>query len=104
MTKNGVELNLRKSKYTLEKDCITFYFSSEFYLKKFKDKVEEFVELENRKFESRYNMPINLRYYFLVVFYKRTEKRGFLIKYNNVFVENTEFLGVFSKFIEIFGR
>lgn len=94
MTKNGIELNLNKSNYKLIKEGFTFYFSSKFYLEKFKNNVDEFLENESRKVETKYKVDINLINYFIVAFYKRIEKRGFLIKYNNMLIKNPKFVSM----------
>ncbi len=91
MTKNGIEFNLNKSNYKLMKGEFTFYFSSKFYLEKFKNNVDEFVENESRKIDAKYKVDINLINYFMVAFYKKTEKRGFLIKHNSTLIKNAKF-------------
>lgn len=98
MTKNGIEFNLIKSDYKYNKGVLTFYFSSKFYLEKFKTGVDEFVENEKRKFDAKYKVPINLYYYFMVVFYKKIEKRGFLVKYKDTLIDSIKFCTNISKF------
>ena len=88
MTKNGIEFNLNKSNYKYNKGIITFYFSSKLYLEKFKNNVDDYVEMESRKINAKYKVDINLYYYFMVVFYSKIEKRGFLIKYNNMLIKD----------------
>lgn len=94
MTKNGIEFNLIKSDYKYNKGVLTFYFSSKFYLEKFKTGVDEFVENEKRKFDAKYKVDIDLINYFMVAFYKRIEKRGFLIKHNSTLIKNPKFCGL----------
>lgn len=97
MTKNGIEFNLNKSNYKYKKGTITFYFSSKLYLEKFKNNVDEYIENESRKIKAKYKVEIGLYYYFMVAFYCKIEKRGFLIKYENMLIKNAKFYSDFSK-------
>ena len=103
-TKNGVELNIKESEYKIKIYNYNFYFSSAFYLKKFKEEVFEFVEMENIKFNNKYKVKFDLRLYFAIVLFKRIEKRGFYItsdKYINnditILTENVEFVNCINK-------
>lgn len=97
MTKNGIEFNLNKSNYKIKKGAITFYFSSKLYLEKFKNNVDEYIENESRKINAKYNVDISLYNYFMVAFYCKIEKRGFLIKYENMLIKNAKFYTDFSR-------
>ena len=85
MTRNGIEYNLSISPYTLEKNGLTFYFSSKRNLKTFEDTLTEFINLECEKLSKKYKMKISAYNYgslvniLSVVLYKRIEKRGFLV-------------------------
>lgn len=98
MTKNGIEFNLNKSNYKYKRGDITFYFSSKFYLDKFANNVNDYVEMESRKINAKYKVDINLILYFMVAFYKKIEKRGFLIKNGNTLIKDAKFYTDFSKF------
>lgn len=69
----------------------TFYFSSRLYLEKFKNNVDEYVENESRKINAKYNVNVDLNNYFMVAFYSKIEKRGFLIKHNSMLIKNAKF-------------
>ena len=58
---------------------IKFYFSSEFYLKKFSEGFQKFIDEENMKLEVRFRNPINAQLYFIFVYYTKIEKRGFYV-------------------------
>ena len=75
--------NIEESYYKYEINDITFYFSSSFNLRRFKEKCIDYSMLEERKIKNRYHVNINMKEYFLLSLYKTIEKRGFLIKYNN---------------------
>lgn len=83
-TKNGIELNLAKSKYKFMYNRYVFYFSSELYLKKFKAGFQNYVTLENEKIKVKYKVDIDLFFYLLVSLYKKIEKRGFLVTYDGI--------------------
>lgn len=83
-TSRGIYLNLKESPFVYEKYGIKFYFSSEFYRKKFRDCARQFVDEENMKLEVRFKNPINAQLYLLLVFYRKVEKRGYRVIYNNI--------------------
>lgn len=78
-TKNGVELNLKESNYCFEFYNAVFYFSSKFNLDRFKNSVENYVQLEQTKIKNRYKVNINLKLYLSISLYKKIEKRGFRV-------------------------
>lgn len=78
-TANGIELDLNKSEYKFIFEDFIFYFSSEFYMNKFKNGVQQFILLETIKLQNKYKLKINLNLYLAVSFYKRIEKRGFRV-------------------------
>lgn len=96
-TANGVELNIKESIYKFEFQEYIFYFSSEFYLKRFKDKVEEFIKLENIKLKNKYKVNIDLSLYFAVCLYKKIEKRGFYITHKEMKFKITELSTFYGK-------
>lgn len=85
MTRNGIEYNLSISPYTVEKNGLTFYFSSKRNLKTFEDTLTDFIYLECEKLSKKYKLKISAYAYgslvniLSVVLYKRIEKRGFLV-------------------------
>ena len=72
-------MNLEESEYIYNYGKLRFYFSSEFYLKKFSDMLEEYIKLETKKLEVKYGINIEGSLYFAISLYKRIEKRGFKI-------------------------
>ena len=81
-TTGGIFINLNDSDYSINIEGFTFYFSSKVYLEKFKKKVGDYAVFESEKIATRYNVYINLNLYFMIVLYKKIEKRGFRI-YDN---------------------
>ena len=71
---------LEKSPYNYLFNNITFYFSSMFYLEKFKNEVDDYIKNEEFRFFQRYKLKLEKNYFsqFLAIsFYKKIEKRGF---------------------------
>lgn len=78
-TAKGICLNLRESEYFYKYKGLIFYFSSEFYKKKFAENVANFIETETYKLQVKYNININFEIMFMISYYKKIEKRGFRI-------------------------
>ena len=82
-TENGVYLDLTESDYKVKKLGLTFYFSSKFYMKKFENDVEFYINNESLKIFNKYKVTNNFKQFLAIAFYKRVEKRGFRI-YDNI--------------------
>lgn len=78
-TKRGIELDLKESKFFVKIYNMTFYFSSELYMKKFAQTVESYVVTENLKFQGKYGVNVEFKKLFAISHYKKLEKRGFRI-------------------------
>ena len=57
-----------------------FYFSSSFNRERFLRGYESYIKEEEDKLIAKYGLNISNRYYLLIAYYMRIEKRGFLIK------------------------
>lgn len=79
VTKNGIYLNLKESKYFVLRFGLFFYFSSELYLEKFNKNVDKFVEEESLKIKNKYKVNANFELYLAFSFYKKIEQRGFYV-------------------------
>ena len=80
-----VYYDLEKSPFTYEINNIKFYFSSKFYLEKFKKSIDNYLMVENYRFTQRYKLKLEKVYFngfLLVSLYKKCEKRGFYIESN----------------------
>lgn len=61
-----------------------FYFSSSFNKERFLSGYEAYIKEEEDKIISKYNIKISIRFYLLIAFYMKIEKRGFYItKYSD---------------------
>lgn len=79
VTKNGIYLDLKESKYEAVKNGLIFYFSSENYLNKFLENVSEYIKEETIKIQNKYNIEGNFEKLLVISYYKKIEKRGFYI-------------------------
>lgn len=71
--------DLDKSKYISQYYDLKFYFSSDFYQKKFDQSLYDFIDHECIKLSAKYNVPINtheLKKSLAISLYKKVEKRG----------------------------
>lgn len=71
--------DLTESKEFVELLETRFYFSSSFNKDRFINGYEKFIKEEEDKIIARYGFLISLRYYLLMSYYIRIEKRGFYI-------------------------
>lgn len=78
-TKRGIYLNIEDSDYYYDLDGIRYYFSSEFNLGRFKDRVLNYVNEENIKLKLRYKVNVNFDLFFTISYYRKIEKRGFKV-------------------------
>ena len=75
-----IELNLENSNYRFNFKGLTFVFSSEFNLRRFSERIEDYIKQETMKLKYRYgNLIINFDLFLSIVLYKKLERRGFLI-------------------------
>ncbi|MBQ9012852.1 MAG: hypothetical protein IJ094_04725 [Bacilli bacterium] len=74
--------NINESAFICEIKEIKFYFSSSFNLRRFKEKCLDYALSEERKVINKFHIDIDMEKYLLISFYKKIEKRGFLIEYN----------------------
>lgn len=78
-TKNGIELDLKESKYKSNFNGYEFYFSSEFYKYKFEERLTPYIMVENAKIKNKYGVRIFLHEVLAISLYKNIEKRGFRV-------------------------
>ena len=56
-----------------------FYFSSSFNKERFLKGYQDYIKEEEDKIIAKYGINISIRYYLLIAFYIKIEKRGFYI-------------------------
>ena len=82
-TKNGIYNNLDESVYFYDYLEIRFYFSSTFYLKKFINNLENYINNEIEKLNVKYKVDFETSQVVRLLaksFYKQIEKRGYRIE------------------------
>lgn len=75
----GIYYNIKESEYRLSYKGYTLYFSSQFYLDKFKAEIKDFTEYETARLKAKYNTNFEGEKLFIFVLYSQIEKRGFYI-------------------------
>ncbi|MBR5304965.1 MAG: hypothetical protein IKU37_09095 [Candidatus Gastranaerophilales bacterium] len=94
LTRNGVELDIEQSKYCYTYKNLTFYFSSRFYVRKFDNELEKFIDNETKKLYNKFKVNTDYSILLAVVLYKRIEKRGFKVMVNNKEPIETHYLTI----------
>lgn len=72
--------NIEESHYYFNVGDITFYFSSSFNRKRFKNRYLEYITNEERKIINKYHITLDIKIYLLIAFYTSIEHRGFLVE------------------------
>ena len=75
--------DINESDYKITYDKLTFYFSSKFYLEKFTREYSNFIKDETMKFKIKYKCNAYIDEMLLLLLYKKIEKRGFRVLYND---------------------
>ena len=75
--------DINESNYTFKYDDLLFYFSSKFYLEKFTKEYTNFIKDETMKLKIKFKCNIYCDEMILLLLYKKIEKRGFKVLYNN---------------------
>ena len=78
-TIKGIYLDLTESDYTYKVGNFRFYFSSKFYRDKFINKVDDFLKMENLKFQNNYRLKLDDSDFLSYKLYTSIEKRGFYV-------------------------
>lgn len=89
---NIVCYELEDSPFFLRINDFMFYFSSDFYRKKFENEYKEYIRNETLKLNVRYKMIVYADEMLLLSFYKMIEKRGFKVKYKGVEIEKDYYI------------
>lgn len=62
-----------------------FYFSSSFNKERFLKGYEDYIKEEEDKIKAKYGINISMRYYLLIAYYIKIEKRGFyIVNYSSI--------------------
>ena len=80
--------DLTESKEYVELLESRFYFSSSFNKDRFLKGYESYIREEENKIIAKYGVSISIRFYLLIAFYLKIEKRGFCIRKYSTISEN----------------
>ena len=75
--------DLNNSTYSVTYDNFTLYFSSNFYKEKFVKNVDNFIKEETDKVKVKYKCDVYSDELFILLLYRKIEKRGFRVLYKN---------------------
>ena len=75
--------DINESDYVVTYNDLKFYFSSQFYQKKFVDEYINFIKEESDKLRIKFRCNIDADYMILLLLYKKIEKRGFRVEHKN---------------------
>lgn len=86
-TVNGIYHNIKESDYSFSTENFTFFFSSQFYKRKFIEKYLEHREDINYFLKARFGVEVDLPDYADFILYQKIEKRGYRVQDNKRGVE-----------------
>ena len=75
--------NIEDSDYVFDFQRFTFYFSSKFYIEKFKKELDNYIDIEQKRLIKRYDTILDSSEYLALSLYKKIEKRGFRVYFKN---------------------
>lgn len=88
----GIYYDLTESVYTFQYGNFIFFFSSKFYLSKFKKEYIEYIKNETLKLKNKYNCILYADEMLLLDLYKKIEKRGFKVLYKDKDIDENYFI------------
>ncbi len=82
-TYGGIYTDINESDYSYEFKDLKFFFSSQFYMKKFDNNVRKYIDIQKQILYNKYRIPLeilaNIELYLAIAYYRTTEKRGFKV-------------------------
>lgn len=94
-----VYYNLEDSNYKFSYKRFNFIFSSKFYIEKFKRELKDYISIEEAKISSKYG-KLEASEYLALSLYKKIEKRGFLVYFNDEKIKENETFSVSLSFLK----
>lgn len=84
--------DLTESNEYVELLSCRFYFSSSFNKERFLSGYESYIKEEEDKIIAKYGILISIRFYLLMAYYLKIEKRGFYIKKYSTLTDNYDII------------
>ena len=75
--RDKIYYELKEATYFYTIYNIRLNFSSKFYMNKYKNEVEGYIDKETQKLKVKYKLNININELLAIAYYKKIEKRGF---------------------------
>lgn len=79
MRDNVIYYDIEKSPYVFKTLYFDFYFSSQFYMNKFKSNYSAYIQNETDKLKVKFGQSVNFIKPLILDYYKKIEKRGFRV-------------------------
>ena len=79
MTDNIIYYDINKSPYVYKTLYFDFYFSSQFYMNKFKSNYSTYIQNETDKLKVKFGQSVTFIKPLILDYYKKVEKRGFRV-------------------------
>lgn len=89
---NKIYYDLTESDVFVELLECRFYFSSSFNKERFLKGYETYIKEEEDKIIAKYGLLLSVRFYLLMAYYLRIEKRGFYIKKLSTLTNNYDII------------
>ena len=86
----NIYYNIEDSDIKLNYRDLILYFSSDLNAKRFKEKSNNFVELENQKLKNKYHLELDLSDLLILSYYTKIEKRGFKVYKREIDLDHNE--------------
>lgn len=95
--------NILDSDYAFNFQRFTFYFSSKFYIEKFKKELYNYIDIERLKLNNKYGVELESTEYLALSLYKKIEKRGFRVKFMNKYIKENHSFTITLSFLNNIG-
>lgn len=102
-TRRGIYYDLEESPYITKFRDYRFYFSSEFYRNKFETNLLDYIKEETTKIKKKYQVNIDFTDILAFNLYRRIEKRGCYVIYQNNSLNNYIIKNELNGYIQIQG-
>ena len=86
--------DLNNSTYSVIYDDLTLYFSSNFYIEKFVKSYIDFIKDETDKLKVKYKCEAYADELFILLLYRKIEKRGFRVLYKNKEIKENYYFNI----------
>lgn len=86
--------DLNESSYVFKYDKLNLYFSSKFYMNKFIKEHHDYIKNESDKLKVKFKCSVYADELFLLLLYKKIEKRGFRVEYQGKEIDENYYFDI----------